>query len=525
MPVTRSTILFAALTAAIAVSAACAAPRPAAPSEPLTASAPAAGTLPGAAPGAGPVLDTTLEARVRRVETGLVTLNVVRGETARLTIDERLRFYDVPGVSVAVVDGGRIAWARAWGVADAATGAHVDTATLFQAASISKPVAAVGALRMVEEGRLELDGDVNHRLRRWQVPESRHTAVEKVTLRRLLSHSAGTTVHGFPGYPAGAPVPTLVQILDGQPPANTAPVRVDTIPGSLWRYSGGGTTVVQLLMEDVSGRPFAELMETLVLRPAGMTHSTFAQPIPADHPGVPATAHRSDGSPIPGGHHTYPEQAAAGLWTTPSDLARFALHVREASAGAAGRVLSPGMARRMLTVEAGAYGLGFALSGEADDRTFGHGGSNAGFQSILVLHSGDGPGAVVMTNGQNGINLAYEIVRAIAREYGLPGHEPTVRDAVALDRAALADLAGDYYDADDDPPAAPRLRVRLDDDGVLRADVPRVGWTGRTLRPQSETRFFFLENAGALEFERGPDGRAVAVVVTELGPPARLVRR
>ena len=471
---------------------------------------------------AGPGPD--IEARIRRVESGLLTYHVVRGETPALTIQERLREYRVAGVSVAVINGGRIEWARGWGEAQAGSGIPVDTATLFQAASISKPVAAVAALRLVQEGRLALDEDVNARLRSWRVPDSPFTTAEKVTLRRLLSHSAGTTQHGFPGYAAGAAVPTVVQILDGQAPANTRPVRVDTVPGSRWRYSGGGYTIAQLLMEDATGRPFAELMREQVLEPAGMRHSTYAQPLPADRAGQAAAAHAGDGQPIAGRHHTYPELAAAGLWTTPSDLARLAIDLQRAYNGETGRILSPETARLMLTRQAGTYGLGFGVGGEGDSLRFEHGGSNQGFRAFFMALAQTGQGIVVMTNGEGGGELGMEIMRALAREYGLPGYEVRERDAVRLDAAALAAYAGGYQTVPEgsDPPVMVEIEV---DAGVLRLSVPRVGWDRRPLRASGPDTFFFLQNPGDLVFTRDGSGAVVGATLTRQGQPIRLVRR
>lgn len=474
----------------------------------------------GGAPSAGP----DVEARIRRVETGLPTYQSVRGETNTFTIEERLRHHRVPGVSVAVINDGRIEWARGWGETEAGSGIPVDSTTLFQAASISKPVAAIAALRLVENGVLDLDEDVNARLRSWRVPENEFTATEKVTLRRLLSHSAGTTVHGFPGYAAGAAVPTTVQVLDGAAPANTRPVRVDTVPGSRSRYSGGGLTIAQLLMTDVIGRPFAELMREQVLEPAGMRRSTFAQPLPADRAGEAATAHGRDGQPVAGRHYTYPEQAAAGLWTTPSDLARLALEVQRAYAGETGRILSPEMARRMLTVQAGQYGLGFGLAGEADSLRFIHGGSNRGFQSFFLAMAGAGRGVIVMTNGDAGSDLTMEILRSVAREYGLPGYPTRERDAVRVDAASLAAYVGSYATVPDDDDPAILVDIRVDGE-MLRMSVPREGWHDRPLRASAADTFFFLENPGELAFERGASGAVVAANITGMGQPIRLVRQ
>jgi CubicO group peptidase (beta-lactamase class C family) len=495
-------------------------PAPARPVLPLVLLLAACASHPPA-PEPGPSAEA-LE-RIRRVENGLLPVHVVRGEPQGFGINERMRHFRVPGVSVAVIDGGRVAWARAWGETEAGSGVPVDTATLFQAASISKPVAAAGALRLVEEGVLALDEDVNARLRSWKVPENGLTTTEKVTLRRLLSHSAGTTVHGFPGYAAGAAVPSLLQLLNGETPANTPAVRVDVAPGSRWRYSGGGTSIVQLMMTDATGRPFAEWMRERVLEPAGMRHSTYEQPLPAALRRRAAAGHRRDGTPVPGRYHTYPEQAAAGLWTTPSDLARFAIEVQRAHAGSDGRIISREMTRRMLTRESGGYGLGFGVEGEGDELWFTHGGSNAGFQAFFAALAERGQGAVVMTNGDAGGELAMEILRALSREYGWPGFEATEREAVAVAPAALAAYAGEYVAAGG-PLQGEVVRLRAEG-GHLRADVPRLGWEGRTLRAAPDGTFFLLDSRAEFTFERDAAGTVVGAVLTGFGEPVRLVRR
>lgn len=349
-----------------------------------------------------------LNTRIQRVEQGLRPLNA---SPVAWNLAERMKFYKVPGVSIAVINGGKIEWARGYGVVSEG-GKAVDSETLFQAASISKPVASMAALRLVEQGKLSLDDDVNLKLRSWKVPESEFTKQEKVTLRRLLNHSAGLTVHGFPGYASDVAVPSLQQVLDGKPPANTAAIRVDVTPGTLWRYSGGGYEVMQQTVEDVTGKPFPEVMQTLVLGPAGMKRSTYKQPLPAGLADNAAAAHRSDGTMIPGRWHTYPEQAAAGLWTTPSDLARFAMAIQQ------GRILKPAARTEMLTKVKGDYGLGLGLRETGGHKSFAHGGSNAGFQCMLFAYLDDGSGVVVMTNGDQGGKLLDEILRSVSAEYG-----------------------------------------------------------------------------------------------------------
>ncbi|MDQ6892110.1 MAG: beta-lactamase family protein [Acidobacteriota bacterium] len=260
---------------------------------------------------------------------------VLRGEKG-WPLEERMRHYKVEGVSVAVFRGFRVVWTEARGFADRETKQPATPETLFQAGSISKPVAATAVLRKVEAGELDLGRDVNAYLKSWKLPESPAAAGKKATLERILSHSAGLTVRGFPGYAVGEPVPTVSQVLDGAPPANTAPVRIDVEPGTRYRYSGGGYTIAQLALTDVTGKPFPELMRQLVLEPSGMTSSTYAQPLPPEKLRLAAAGYRRDGTPIAGKRHTYPEMAAAGLWTTAGDLARFAIAIGPPSVETAG---------------------------------------------------------------------------------------------------------------------------------------------------------------------------------------------
>lgn len=330
----------------------------------------------------------------------------------------------IPGLSLAVVQDGKIVKARGYGVIENGSPIPVTEDTLFQAASISKPVAALGALRRVDAGRLSLDVDVNTVLHDWRVPENEFTATEKVTLRRLLSHTAGLTVHGFPGYPPDAARPTLVQLLNGEPPTNTAPIRVNVVPGSIHRYSGGGYSVMQQLVLEVSGQTYPAFMRESVLEPLGMHASTFEQPLPPLLADRTATGHRPGASPVPGRWHVYPEMAAAGLWTTPSDLARFIIGLQAALAGQPDAVLSPATAALMVTPVQRGYGLGLAVAGDWATQRFSHGGRNEGFDTQLVAFRDTGQGAVVMINANDDSQFMNRVLSAIVREYHWPDFDP-----------------------------------------------------------------------------------------------------
>lgn len=360
------------------------------------------------------------------------------------TLAELMQQRDIPGASIVVFRDGRIVYARGFGLVEAGGTRAITAETLFQAASISKPLAATAALALVEQGRLALDEPVNARLRAWRIPDSPAAEGEPVTLRHLLTHTAGLTVHGFPGYPVGTVLPAAPQILDGAPPANSAAVRIDQRPGMAWRYSGGGFTVAQLLMTDVTGEPFPELMHRLVLAPAGMAQSTFDQPLPGERAGAAALGHRGDGSAIVGGYHVYPEMAAAGLWTTPSDLARWALALSADFNGRGSGLLRHETAVAMLTPGIGNWGLGIGVAGEGEWLSFSHSGANEGYRALLTAYPRRGDGIVIMTNSDSGDVLFGPVMIAVSRALGWPHPEPRIITPVAVPAQALADAAGRY---------------------------------------------------------------------------------
>jgi len=369
-----------------------------------------------------------LDKRIQRVENGLYELSIEGlpiGE--KLTIAERMEYYNVSGASIAIINDYKIEWAKGYGVLEAGENQPVTPDTLFQSASIGKPVTASVVLHFVEQGLLDLDENVNDKLVSWKVPENEFTAQEKVTLRRLLSHTAGVTVHGFRGYAQGEKIPTLLQVLDGEYPANNMPIRVDVVPGTQWRYSGGGYMIVQQLLEDVVGKPFPEIMQETVLGPTGMTSSIYAVPLPESLESRAATAHNSLGEPTLGKwYELVCMGAGGGLWTTPSDLARFSIEIMLSRDGQSNKVLSQEMVDQMLTPqidlnELYRMGLGVLLEGEGQVPIFRHGGGNyPGFLSLLIVFPENGNGLVVMTNGWEGESLYNEILMSVDIEYDYP---------------------------------------------------------------------------------------------------------
>jgi CubicO group peptidase (beta-lactamase class C family) len=328
------------------------------------------------------------------------------GEMAAL-----MKQFSVPGVGVAVIAGSKIEWARGYGVADVETGAPVTAETMFQAASISKTVAAMASMKAVQDKRFGLDQDVNTILKSWKLPGGEFTKDRAVTPRGLMSHTSGTgDGFGFPGYAPKAPLPTTQQILDGQAPSNVRQVRLERAPMTGFKYSGGAVTIQELALSDAVGRPFVDIARDWILKPIGMTNSTYEQPLPASREKQAARAHNRQGARMGDPWHVYPEHAAAGLWTTPTDLAKFLIEVQTTLAGQSNRVLTRSNMLEMVTpVGVGPFAVGFQVEKQGEGWYFLHGGSNWGFQCYMMAHRIKGYGLVIMTNGDNGGPLMQEL--------------------------------------------------------------------------------------------------------------------
>ncbi len=336
-----------------------------------------------------------------------------------LTIAELMERFEVPGVSVAVIDNFDIHWAKGYGISDIETGMIVDTTTMFQAASISKPVAAMATVRAAQDGLFSLDDDINDILRSWSLDGGGFTDERPVTPRGLTSHTSGLgDGFGFPGYAPGVPLPKTVQILEGHELSNVGPVFMEREPLVFYEYSGGGVTLMELALSEARGMPFEELMSTYVLDPIGMSRSSYEQPISVENDRGAARAHDAEGQTKGAKWHVYPELAAAGLWTTPSDLARFAIDVQKTVRGGEGAVLDRSLVGEMLRpVGVGPYAVGFSISQIGEGWYFGHGGSNWGFRARLLAHTAKGYGFVIMTNADSGSGLIAEISRRIQNAY------------------------------------------------------------------------------------------------------------
>nr|WP_295924911.1 serine hydrolase domain-containing protein [uncultured Dyadobacter sp.] len=434
----------------------------------------------------------------------------------------------IPGLSLAIIQDGKILKAQAYGFIDKDGKVPVTTSTLFQAGSVSKSVAAMGALYLVEQNKLSLDENVNVKLKTWKVPDNEFTSDKKVTLRGLLSHTTGLTVHGFPGYAVGATIPSVVQILDGTAPANTPPVRVDFVPGSRWRYSGGGYTVMQQLMVDVTGADFPGFMKKNVLSPLGMKNSSYQQPLPAEMAKSTATGHYNNRSLVEGRWHIYPEMAAAGLWTTPSDLARFAIGIQQAYAGKSGSVLSQSMTRQMLTDQKNRDGLGVFLQGDSTTRRFGHNGRDEGFDALLTASVEKGQGIVIMINANDNSMMMGRIVDFIADYYHWDGFPVKTKPvAVDMDPQTLKAFEGRYelfnnrivtFEADNQ-------RLFTLEDGFVDEEFVPVAMNKFTSSDRNVSVLFSTDADGnATGFTLHDDGQGYQRKVPRIGPLANSVK-
>jgi len=441
-----------------------------------------------------------LDNLIKDVETHLAPKIQISGQPQTFfTIQERMEFYKVPGVSIAIIDNGEIQWVKGFGHLTTDNKRVINERTLFQAASISKPVSAMGALKLVEEKKVSLNNSVNEYLKEWKILDNEFTEKEKVTLKRLLSHSAGLTVHGFRGYAKGEEVPNIVQILNGEKPANSDYIQPYTTPGVEFKYSGGGYTVVQKLITDISNTSFEIFMDQTVLKKLRMNSSTFAQPISNMDSSNVSVGHKRSGDVVKGNWHTYPEMAAAGLWTTPTDLAKFVIEIQKSLNANSNKILSKELAEKMTTRDFKNYGLGFAVEGKGDSIRFVHGGANEGFRCRLVAFKNFGKGIIIMTNSDNGGKLISEILRSISYIYGWGIYPTNFKSITELDFETLNEYVGKYkiskgYEAE-----------IVNEENHL---VVKELWNNNEylLHPESENKFFKQEDGNSVVFEKDSSG-------------------
>jgi len=436
-----------------------------------------------------------VEEKIRQVENNLAGwVQTGNGDTWNLA--ERMKKYNINGVSIAVIHNYQIEWAKGYGFADVSENRTVTESTLFQAASISKSLNGVGVLKLAQDRKLDLNADINKYLVTWKFPYDEKSNNKKITIVNLLSHTAGLTIHGFPGYAKGEVLPSLPQILDGQNPANTKAVRSFEEPGKSVSYSGGGITISQLIVMDVTHQPYDIFMQKNVLDPLGMTASSYTQPPASSKEEIHATGYRADGTEVPGKYHIYPEQAAAGLWTNPADLCKYIIETQLSYKGESSKVLTPEMTRLRLTpiLEDAALGVFVNSRVTGSYKYFNHNGGNEGFQCTAVGCRDDGNGVVIMTNSDNGSLVYEEIVNSVATVYKWKDYYlPEIKKVVQVDSTLLDQYIGKYKLND------LNIILKKGDNGLLLNAVNGLFWK---VYFTSDSDFFIREFRGFLRFQR-----------------------
>lgn len=450
----------------------------------------------------------TDQEKILATEKNLVGIVQIAGE-APWTIAERMAHYKIPGLSIAVMQHYKLVWAKGYGWADDSLKIPVTTQTLFQAASVSKSLNAVGVLRLVQDKKLDLYTDINAYLTSWHFPYDSLSKEKKITVANLLSHSAGLTVHGFGGYQQGTALPTVVQILDGIKPANSLAVRSMYEPGIRTQYSGGGTTISQLIVMDVTHLPYADYMKKEVLRPLGMHASTFSQPPAGIKAAHLATGYRINGKPLAGNYHIYPEQAAAGLWTNPTDLAKYIIETQLAYEGRSAKVLDQATTKLRLTPYLDKNAALGVFTDTDSAGYFGHGGANEGFRCQYFGSLKDGNGVVVMVNSDNG-SILQEVINSVAKVYGFKGlYHSTIKETVALEDSALQSYIGQYA-------LSPTFIITVFKEGKgIYAQA--TGQDRFVIYPETQTKFFATEPPLSLEFKKDTTGKVNSFTLYQNG--------
>lgn len=454
-----------------------------------------------------PRYSSEIEARIKQVENNLG--EAIKTSEDPINLLERMKEYGIAGVSIAVIHNNKLEWARAYGFADVEKKRPATTSTLFQAASISKSVNAMGVMKLVQAGKLNLDADINTYLKSWKFPYDSVSKNKIITIRQLLSHTAGTSVHGFGGYTLTEAVPTITQILNGEKPANSAAVRSILEPGEKVQYSGGGTTITQQIVMDQTGQAYDAYMKAQVLTPLGMRTSYYSMKAPANATGLQATGYRENGKPIEGGYHLYPEQAAASLWTNPTELSAFITEIQRAYAGKSDKILNKATVTTMLSPVKDGVGLGFFIKTVAQDRYFSHGGANEGFRSIYIASEDGSRGAVVMVNSDNGA-IMNEIVHSVATVYGWKDfYKPVFKKTIKVPNEILDSYVGVYQLGPDFD-----LTVKRVGDQLM---VEPTNQQILVLHAEEQARFFVKEVEATIEFVKDDTGKVFKMIVHQNG--------
>lgn len=439
-----------------------------------------------------------IEKEIKEIENHLSpNIHVKDNPKVTYNILERMKHHNVPGISIAIVKNRELYWSKAYGLTSADKDIKVDRKTLFQIASVTKPITALGILKLVEQNKISLDDDVNTYLKNWQIQDNEFTKTEKVTIRRLLTHTAGLSSHGFDGYPQSENLPSIIEVLNGE--GNWAGVAIDNIPGTAWRYSGGGYVILQKLIEDVTGQSFENYMETEILKPLKMNNSTFQQPLNKEVYKNVSSAHDNDGNPVIGGWHNYTEKGAGGLWSTPEDFAKYIIEIQNIIKGKENGILSKETISKMLTKDINNWGLGLLVEGSGESLRFSHDGKNQGFFADFLAFAKKGEAVVILTNG-NTPNLKNEILKSISSVYNWNTHNQRTIEVENLSAEELKNYTG-TYDWIERPGFFIEVVIHEEKLNVIAPSFPTD-----VLTPYSKYDFIDLESEVEVNFKTSDSG-------------------
>jgi CubicO group peptidase (beta-lactamase class C family) len=443
------------------------------------------------------------EERIRQVENSLAGWVRTQNDTA-WNLEERMRHHKIQGVAIAVIHNFKTEWVRGYGWADAEEKIPVTAKTLFQAASISKSLNGVGMMKLVQDGIIDPDADINQYLKSWKFPYDSISKGKPITVAALLSHTAGLTIHGFPGYAWGDSIPTIIQVLDGKKPANTRAVRSFLEPGTKVVYSGGGTTISQLIIMDVTKQLYEKYMKENVLDPMGMKASFYNQPPLDPESKELATGYKADGIPVKGKYHIYPEKAAAGLWTNPADLSKYIIETALSNNGKSQKVLRPDFTRKRLEPVMEGAASGVFISKKDSAIYFSHSGGNEGFTCYYAGDLISGNGMVIMTNSDNG-SLNSEVANSVATVYEWKDYyKPVFKTVVYPGDSVLRRYVGKYIAGEE------VYITRIEGRNLLISPYPGY-WVNTFFT--SDTDFFVREFQGDLKFVAGEAGKVTGISI------------
>lgn len=421
----------------------------------------------------------SIEYSIKAVENSLSPIVRMAGEPL-WNMEKRMQEYNLAGLSIAVINNYQIEWAKGYGLTNIATENKVTTETVFQAASISKTINAVALLKLAELQKVSLDAEINTLLTSWKFPYNKNISTTPITLRQLLSHTAGLSTHGFNGYKNFNHLPSIIEILDGRKPANSDKVVPVIPPNQEFKYSGGGTMVTQLILSDNQSLPYEQFVKNHIFQPLQMNHSFYSNE-PNKYPNEIATGHVDSGKPLENDYNIYPESAAAGLWTTPTDLSKLLIDIQLSLTRNNSKILTGFFAEEMTSpTKDGMAALGLFIENQNGEKYIQHSGANRGFRGKFYAGLSNGKGVVIMVNGTN-TEIIEEIIRSVALVYDWPGFDKLESSSeLSITEADLKRYVGTYT-------LNKREVIISLEDGRLVATEKRK-WTSQ-LTPLNESSF------------------------------------